>query len=64
MECWRRSRALKDLPGPSYGLFGILPEVRRGDIHRRASNLICPWLAVGRSSLGAYPLLELCAACT
>ena len=55
MECWRRSRALKDLPGPSYGLFGILPEVRRGDIHRRASSLNCPSWANGRSGLGAYP---------
>ena len=62
VECWRRSRALKDLPGPAYGLFGILPEVRRGDIHRRASILNCTLTSA--PPFDAYPLLKLCSACT
>lgn len=36
-EIARRSHALRDLPGPKYGLFGIVSAVRRGDIHRRAA---------------------------
>lgn len=36
-EIARRSHALQALPGPKYGLFGIVSAVRRGDIHRHAA---------------------------
>ena len=61
-EIARRSRAVRDLPGPKYGLFGIVSAVRRGDIHRRAASAVhqcrmctCPciyWLA-GRTQAGS-----------
>lgn len=36
---YQRSQALKDLPGPSYGLLGILPLLRtRKDLHRQVTE--------------------------
>ena len=33
---WRRSKALKQLPGPEYGIMGILPLLlKHRDVHRR-----------------------------
>jgi hypothetical protein len=37
VEIWRRSRALKDLPGPKYGLLGIISSVVNKNIHRQAT---------------------------
>ncbi len=37
-EVGRRARALRSLPGPQYGLLGIVGALRRGDIHRRARH--------------------------
>ena len=38
-KTWARSVALRDLPGPDYGLLGILPIIRRRrDIHRLATE--------------------------
>jgi len=35
---YRRSRALKGLPGPAYGFLGIVNALRRRQIHRKATE--------------------------
>ncbi|CAL8472236.1 g11778 [Coccomyxa elongata] len=37
-EIWRRSRALRHLPGPQYGLLGIVPQLVSRKIHKQATT--------------------------
>ena len=42
---YRRSKALAALPGPSYGLLGIVDSLRRRKVHRNATEWCGPGLS-------------------